>query len=105
VLACQRCLGEVELDVEEHCALAFVADEAAAAEVPATHDPVVMTHGRVALGELVEEQLLLALPLVAMHADASICERQLAAASKQDAAGPQEPKQRPFAGLRDLMKK
>jgi len=105
VLTCQRCLGEVDVEVAEHCALAFVEDDAAAAEVPATHDPVVMRQGRVALDELVEEQLLLALPLVAMHSDASVCERQLAASSKGEEAGPEEPKQRPFAGLRDLMKK
>lgn len=105
VLTCQRCLGEVELEIAEHCALAFVEDEAAAAEVPATHDAVVMTQGCVVLSELVEEQLLLALPLAAMHTDVSVCERQLAAAPQDAEPARQEPRQRPFAGLRDLMKR
>jgi uncharacterized protein len=105
VLTCQRCLGDMDFEIAEHCALAFVEDEATAADVPATHDPVVMRQGRVALDELVEEQLLLALPLVAMHADASVCKRRLAASLQGEAAKPHEPKQRPFAGLRDLMKK
>ena len=80
-------------------------DEAAAAAVPATHDAIVMTEGRVALEELVEEQLLLAMPLVAMHADAAICRQRLAVSASEGKVEPQEPKQRPFAGLRDLMKK
>lgn len=103
-LTCQRCLEEVEVALVASCHLAFVDDETAAAAVPVSHDPVIMTQGRVLLGELVEEELLLAMPIVALHAEAAGCVARPAPAADEDAS-PAEPTHRPFAGLRDLMKK
>jgi uncharacterized protein len=104
LLTCQRCLEEVAVAVVASCHLGFVDDEAAAAAVPATHDPVIMTQGRVSLTELVEEELLLALPIVPVHADTANCVAR--PADRADEEAPKaEPTHRPFAGLRDLLKK
>ena len=60
-----------------------------------------MVDGLVNLRELAEEELLLALPIIAMHAPQS-CARPPAGASSEEAAGD---KTRPFAALQDLLKK
>lgn len=94
-LTCQRCLGEMTLPVEADSELAFV--EGAGTELAESREPVVMTAGQVSLATLIEEELLLALPLAPMHADTGRCH-----ASAETHEG--EPRQRPFAGLRELMK-
>ena len=97
-LACQRCLEAVEVAVDAHGRLVFVESEEAAAGLPASHDPVTMSNGRVSLPDLVEEELLLALPLIPAHPDEG-CRQEPQAEDSQAA-----PTQRPFAGLRELMK-
>ncbi len=110
-LSCQRCLAEVVVGVEARAELAFVDDEATVSVVPESHDPVIMEGGRVSLAALVEEELLLAMPIVPVHADASQCRPEegkageYRAENEEAAAAAAAPKQTPFAGLRDLMKK
>ncbi len=109
-LTCQRCLGEVGVEIEASAELAFIDDEAAVAIVPESHDPVITEAGRISLAALVEEELLLAMPIVPMHADPAQCRMQPApeggeggdrSEADADAAAPT---QTPFAGLRELMK-
>lgn len=104
-LTCQRCLAEVAVPVEAQAELAFVDDEASVVLVPESHDPVVTEAGRVLLAALVEEELLLALPIVPMHADPADCQPQPGIESSEADVAAAAPKQTPFAGLRDLMKK
>jgi uncharacterized protein len=99
-LTCQRCLGEVSLPVEAECRLVFAEGEQATVEAPMGYD-MAMTHGgRITFAELAEDELLLALPLVALHGEGSACAPQPAAKATPEKA----PTQRPFAGLRELMK-
>jgi uncharacterized protein len=93
-------MGDLAIAVDSECRLVFADADVAQAEVPAGEDLVTTHSGRISLAELVEEELLLAMPLVALHGEGTGCAAQAAADSP--AAG--EPKQRPFAGLRDLMK-
>lgn len=102
-MTCQRCLEEVQVPIDAQAELAFIDEEAQVGSVPESHDPVVMTAGRVSLAALVEEELLLAMPIVPVHADPAECRVQ-AATDAADAPA-SAPKQTPFAGLRELMKK
>ncbi len=105
-MTCQRCLGEVQIQAQGSAHLAFIDDEAGVSGVPESHDPVIMTAGRVSLTELVEEELLLAMPIVPLHADPAQCQpRPLEADENPADAVASAPKQTPFAGLRELMKK
>ena len=97
---CQRCMGDLAIAVDSACRLVFSEVDAADAEVPADEELVTTKAGRISLAGLIEEELLLAMPLVAMHGEGTGCAAQ--AAPEAEAAD--EPKQRPFAGLRDLMK-
>ena len=67
-LCCQRCLGPVSTAVEVDRDFLFVADEALAAELDAdSEDDVLALQRWTDLIELVEDELLLALPLVPRH--------------------------------------
>jgi uncharacterized protein len=96
-LTCQRCLEEMTYPLQVDSRLAFIASAAAGTEVPASYEPVVAVDGYVSLAMLIEEELLLALPLAPMHRETEGCPVR----SESKAA---ESRQRPFAGLRELMK-
>jgi len=109
MLVCQRCLSAVPWDLESRLALVFVETEAAAAEdLPDGLEPAVAPHGRASLAALVEDELLLALPLVARHSDLADCARAGLAPEqlvRDEEDGPDEDTvQRPFANLRDWLK-
>jgi uncharacterized protein len=67
---CQRCLEPVALHLDVARALRFVADEAVAEALDAdSEDDVLALPRSLDLHALVEDELLLALPLVPMHAE------------------------------------
>ena len=73
--------------------------------MPDEYDAVTAPGGRIRLADLVVEELLLALPLVPMHATPAECALTLAAAAEGDPPAAARPVQRPFADLRDLLKR
>jgi uncharacterized protein len=105
-LTCQRCLQGFAFPVDARSEIEFAASEAAESprEVYAVND------GLVSLRELAEEELLLALPIVAMCAVPETCGQApmapdvsyVAAGESRDMSGERS---RPFAVLQDLLKK
>jgi uncharacterized protein len=104
-LVCQRCLNPFEWRLESAFQVAFVASEEQAAKVPGEYDAVLAANGRVSLHELVEDELLLALPLVPMHERIEECRAPPGPSSPDDAPDEDanEGTTRPFAQLRDLL--
>lgn len=100
-LTCQRCLAPVRRTVESASRLAFVASDEAA--VPADLEAVACDPRQVDLAALVEDELLLALPLIARHAEGEVC-MQPQGAAMPAAADEATPMRRPFAALKDLLK-
>ena len=49
--------------------MGLIAAEADASRVPEELEPVLAPEGRIRVGELVEEELLLTLPIVPLHAE------------------------------------
>jgi len=100
-LACQRCLRPCTCSVHESAMLALVASDGD--EVPGGYEPLPGVAERLSVAELIEEQVLLGLPLVPRHATAAEC----GAAAAAPAASTDEPaadeRQRPFANLRQLL--
>ena len=93
-LICQRCLKGFAFKVAADSQIEFASSEAeAAAESP--REIYLMDDGSVSLRELAEEELLLALPLIAVCSTPENCGR----------APTLEQKSRPFAALQDLLKK
>lgn len=106
-LECQRCLKPVEaaLDVERD--FRFVADERLAAEVDADSEEDVLAISRsLNLQELVEDELILALPLVPRH---EVCPAPLQASTEPESLAPEADapgeKKNPFAVLAQLKSK
>ena len=102
-MPCQRCLRPCGCDVSETAQLAVVTDEME--DVPGGFEPVLGNPERLSVTDLIEEQMLLGLPLVPMHEDEADCGDVAAAdvAAEQDSTA--EEKQRPFANLRELLDK
>jgi uncharacterized protein len=101
MLACQRCLRPCACELDESAALAVIARDTD--EVPGGYEPLPGDAERLSLTEVIEEQVLLGLPLVPMHANAAQCGAAgaaLAAAQDEPAA---DETQRPFANLRQLL--
>jgi uncharacterized protein len=100
VLTCQRCLGPVSVSLEEQFELVVVRDEAEAALEVGGYEPIIADPTRVDVRWLIEEQALLALPLVPMH-EPGECGQSVAPSEEDEApAG-----QRPFGNLRELLGK
>jgi len=62
VLECQRCLEPVQRDVELSVSLCLVGSDAQAAEIDDMVEPFVLSDDEVSIVDLIEDDLLLALP-------------------------------------------
>jgi uncharacterized protein len=103
-LVCQRCLGAMTAPVSSSVRVALIPAEGDASRVPEHLEPVLAAGGRITVGELVEEELLLALPIVPLHTAASDCVvAQDVPAVKVEA--PRQTTQKPFAQLDELLKR
>jgi uncharacterized protein len=103
-LTCQRCLAPMRFAVESSSRVALVASEKQADRVPEDLEPVLAEDDRVRLQDLVEEELLLTLPIVPLHADPKDCAPVTESALVDEPAGTQTT-QRPFERLGELLKR
>ena len=99
-LECQRCLLPVTLQISGSSRVALVESEAAVANVPPELETALAPDGRLRLADLLEEELLLALPVAPHHPDGQ-CPGEGRGTEPEDTA---EPTQRPFANLGELLK-
>lgn len=97
---CQRCLEPMQLPVESQSRVALVGSDADAAAVPPELETALAPEGRMRLADLVEEELLLALPAAPRHPE-GLCPPQQGRRATESFA---EPTQRPFADLGALLK-
>ena len=114
MVTCQRCLQPCAVDVDDSARVRLVRDEDE--DVPDGYEPFMGAPEQLSLTAVVEEQVLLALPLVPAHeAGTGDCLPSaaevlpLAPASAVEPAASQEAavekKQTPFANLRELLEK
>ena len=105
-LLCQRCLSPLKWPVDSTGRAALVATHAEAGRVPETLETVLAPEYRISLRDLVEEELLLALPLVPRHQD-NECAGDRAGMHREQgsAADPAGETHRPFGQLSELLKR
>jgi uncharacterized protein len=96
LLLCQRCVQGFEYSVASESEIEFAASEAEA-PVDSPREIYLMDEGTVSLRELAEEELLLALPIVATCSTPENCGRVPPLSGERTT--------RPFAVLQDLLKK
>jgi uncharacterized protein len=115
---CQRCLASMPLHVEASSPVLIVESEQEAESSPAGWETFLAPEGRLVLEALIGEELLLALPVVPLHAEAMQCAPAAAqaVASELAATAPVAPAVaaavsaepamvRPFADLRALLER
>ena len=111
-LQCQRCLGDLRYDLNHTLSALVVADEAGEAALPINVEGVVAADDRLRLLELIEDELLLALPSAPVHPLGSCTAPQVDEDGKESesgdpstkwAADEHETTRRPFSGLADLL--
>jgi uncharacterized protein len=105
-LLCQRCLAPLKWPMSSQGRVALVATAAQAERVPGEMETVLVPGYEVSIRDLVEEELLLALPLVPRHEDDKCAGDDAGTQAGQDAS--QEPAgdtQRPFGQLGELFKR
>lgn len=66
-LICQRCLMPMDFPVDQTVCLGVVENLAQAEQLPDEWDPLLVEDGMTSVRNLVEDELLLALPVVARH--------------------------------------
>jgi DUF177 domain-containing protein len=101
-LVCQRCMQPMSVPIDTVVRVALIGSEADATRVPAELEPVLAPGGRISIGELITEELLLTLPIVPLHGDSEPCAAPPAVAAAEE----RRPEtQRPFARLAELLKR
>ncbi|RTL37854.1 MAG: DUF177 domain-containing protein [Burkholderiales bacterium] len=101
-LTCQRCLQPVTEDIDIDRWIRFVDTEAEAAALDVDSDDDVLALPRhLDARELIEDELLLALPLVPRH---EVCPKPLPVPAEEDAAEEEE-RPNPFAKLAALKRR
>jgi uncharacterized protein len=102
MLECQRCLEFAPVAVRDDFNVIIVAEERA--DEPGGYEPIVAEAEHLDLRWLTEEQVLLSLPLVALHEDESCADEAVDRTGAAPSEG-DEIRQHPFKNLRDLMRK
>ena len=98
VAECQRCLQPVQLDINCDVNLQLVVDEADIAELCDEREQLLLQdESGVELLEIVEDELLLGLPIVALH-DESVCQISSTSSEPVDLSN----KSNPFSALSSL---
>ena len=103
-LRCQRCFEELALDVASDVSLALTSGLDEAAKLPPEHEPLLLEGRLVRASELIEDELILAIPAIPRHAEGQ-CRAPLEESSGPDRQadrlghthGPERPN--PFAEL------
>lgn len=97
-LQCQRTLDTYMQAVTVDVTLVLLDNERAAAALPATVDYLLLENGELQPALLIEDELLLALPLIPVKPDSEV----VAYDTDAESAGAREVAEHPFAALRAL---
>lgn len=100
-LTCQRCLEQFDYPVEHAFSLAWVHSEAEIEKLPTRYEPYLVEATPLMLNEVIEDELLLALPLVPIH-PVEVCKAKVQPVTGQVAAASPAKRDNPFAVLKSL---
>jgi uncharacterized protein len=107
-VVCQRCMQPMRWPVNVKSRVALVSDYDAADRVPDEMEVFLVEGDSVSVRDLVDEEVMLALPNVARHDEDSECARQkvqLPGQPEEPDDGPDLQVQKPFAQLGELLKR
>ncbi|VAW91908.1 hypothetical protein MNBD_GAMMA22-1570 [hydrothermal vent metagenome] len=107
-LLCQRCLTEMSFDINVDLLIAFLASEFDGDKLGGEYEPYIVNDTPIMLSDIIEDELLLALPTIPKHKDTR-CSEQLThmTLNKSDTVLSEVEKDKeinPFSVLKDLNK-
>ena len=82
VVICQRCLEPLGIALEDDIRLALLKDETKISSLDVELDPWICPDNKLDLASLVEEQLMLCIPIVSYH-EAADCNREMGYATER----------------------
>ena len=94
-LLCQRCLGTMDYALDSEFRLGLVRGEEEAQTLPSGYEPLLVGADAMPLAEIVEDEVLLSLPIVVLHQEPHPC----AARQYQEALPEDAQRENPFAVL------
>jgi uncharacterized protein len=103
-MICQRCMGETEVEIASELALAIVANDEESKQLPKSLEPWVISReeSEADLYAVIEDELLLDLPMVIYHDYQCIDEQMYSAGDASSVAAPEEGRRNPFQVLEQL---
>ena len=101
-LVCQRCMDEMVFSIDLKMQVGFVLSDEQAKHLPEEYDPLVVEDDTVVLADLVEDEIILALPLVAMHETDECNKGSSDMKNTSESEIEMEPRENPFAILKSL---
>lgn len=103
-MVCQRCMGETEADIASELAVAVVASDEESKQLPKSLEPWVVSReeSEADLYEVIEDELLLDLPMVIYHDYQCIDEQMYSAGDASGAEAKEEGGRNPFQVLEQL---
>jgi uncharacterized protein len=107
-VVCQRCMQPMRWPVHVKSRIALVSDYSAADRVPDGLEVFLVEADSVSVRDLVDEEIMLALPHVPRHAEGSKCSEQpmrLPGQSDESQEAAESQVQKPFAQLGELLKR
>ncbi|WP_455220347.1 YceD family protein [Kaarinaea lacus] len=108
-MQCQRCMESMGIEVNAEVSLAFVRTEKQAQNLPSYYEPLIVEE-ETSLSELVEDEIILALPTVPLHEPGQCTVQEqysskLQSGTDDSQSGDTEQRQNPFAILEKLRTK
>ncbi len=103
---CQRCMQPMTTLLQADFKLAMITNESQAEDLPSCYEPLLVEEGKQSIAGLLEDELLLAMPLVPRHEqECSEYLQQQAQRMAEDAdlAEQEKANNNPFAVLKDLL--
>lgn len=105
-LVCQRCLETLRYPIDSEFALGLLGDVSEAESLPSRYEPLVLDGKPLFLRDVIEDELLLALPIVPRHpqAECSVRLDEVAAPAEsgREDTGQAEKGDNPFSVLADM---
>jgi len=103
-LICQRSLLPYQEKIDRSSLLVVIEQVSDQDHVPESYDPILVENRRLAIQDIVEEELLLAIPQVPRNPEVGEIELSTDGGVTQPSEAGKEQSHRPFAGLAGLMK-
>lgn len=102
-LQCQRCMESFDYEIINDFKLGIVQTEEEANELPTSYDPLIMTGEDLFLQDVIEDELIVSLPIVPMH-ESKDCKVKLPLIAGSDKTSEME-KDNPFKVIELLREK